>query len=136
MADVFSKEKRSEIMSRIRGTNTSIEMEVFRYLRRKGVYFQKHYRKVPGNPDIALPRKKKAIFIDGDFWHGWQYKKTIDRLPSNYWKDKIAKNIERDKTHRGKLKAMGWRILRIWQHRLERNKQKTLEKIASFLVGD
>lgn len=76
MADVFSKAKRSEVMSKIRGKNTKAELVVFRYLRKEGVYFQKHYKRALGSPDIALPLKKRAVFIDGDFWHG----KTIDRV--------------------------------------------------------
>ncbi len=69
MADVFSKAKRSEIMSRIRAKDTRIEKTVFSYLRKKKIYFQKHYSKVAGNPDIALPAEKIAVFINGDFWH-------------------------------------------------------------------
>ena len=75
MADVFSKKKRSEIMSKIRSEETQIEQIVYRYLRKQGVYFQKHYKKAPGSPDIALPKKKIAVFIDGDFWHGWRFSK-------------------------------------------------------------
>ena len=67
MPDKFLKEKRSLIMSKIRSKNTKIEVNVFRELRKRGIYFQKHYKGTIGNPDIALPRKKKAIFIDGDF---------------------------------------------------------------------
>lgn len=72
MTDVFSKQKRSEIMSLIRSKNTAIELNVFRFLRRNSIYFQKNYKRAMGSPDVALPRKKKAVFIDGDFWHGWK----------------------------------------------------------------
>ncbi|RZD19594.1 MAG: hypothetical protein EVG15_00760 [Candidatus Acididesulfobacter diazotrophicus] len=75
MMDKFTKEKRSEIMSNIRSQNTKVEILVFRELRKRKIYFQKHYKKAIGNPDIALPRKKKAVFIDGDFWHGYQFSK-------------------------------------------------------------
>ena len=70
MVDKVTKEKRSEMMSKIRSSNTKIELAVFKRLKKRGIYFQKHYKKAPGTPDIALPRKKKAVFIDGDFWHG------------------------------------------------------------------
>jgi len=89
MPDKFSKEKRSEIMSRIRSKNTKAEITVFRELRKRGIYFQKHYKKIAGNPDIALPRKKKAVFIDGDFWHGYNFSKLKERLPKKYWLEKI-----------------------------------------------
>jgi len=81
MADCFTKKKRSEIMSKIRNKETKIEKMVFKYLRENKVYFQKHYNWASGKPDIALPRKKKAVFIDGDFWHGRDYEKRKDSLP-------------------------------------------------------
>ncbi|KKR09150.1 MAG: hypothetical protein UT37_C0024G0005 [Parcubacteria group bacterium GW2011_GWA2_39_18] len=68
--DVFSRNKRSEIVSRIRSSDTEIEKDVFRFLRANGIHFQKHYKKAAGCPDIALPNKKRAVFIDSDFWHG------------------------------------------------------------------
>ena len=97
MADSFTKEKRSEVMSKIRSKETQIEQIVFKYLRKQGVYFKKHYKKASGSPDIALPRKKIAIFIDGDFWHGWQFSKKKGKLPKKYWLAKIESNIQRDK---------------------------------------
>jgi len=134
MADVFSKEKRSEIMSKIRGKNTKIELIVFRDLRKRGVYFQKHYKGVVGKPDIALPRKKIAIFIDGDFWHGYNYAKTKKRLPKVYWRAKIEANITRDVKNRRKLQRMGWKVLRVWEHNLARQFDKSIQQIVDLLV--
>lgn len=134
MADVFTKAKRSEIMSRIRSKNTAIENRIFSYLRKNGIYFQKHYKKAPGNPDIALPRKKKAVFVDGDFWHGWRFNERKNKLPKVYWREKIEKNIARDKKNMRKLKNEGWSILRIWEHQLKKDKIHYLEKIRDFLI--
>ncbi len=89
--DVFTKKKRSEIMSKIRSKNTAIEKTVFRELRKRSIHFQRHYNKAAGNPDIALPRKKLAIFIDGDFWHGYGFSRQKNRLPKKYWQGKIEK---------------------------------------------
>ena len=133
MADVFSKKKRSEIMSRIRSKNTLVEKKVFFYLRKNGVYFQRHYGKIPGKPDIALPRKKRAIFIDGDFWHGRDYGKTRERLPSAYWKEKISQNIARDKRNRKELKNMGWKVLRVWESQLKKQEARTLRRVIRFI---
>lgn len=135
MADVFSREKRSEVMSAIRSKNTSIEVTVFRFLRKNRQYFKTHYDKVTGKPDIALPRSKKAVFIDGDFWHGRDYSRRKDTLP-DYWKLKIKNNINRDKISRKKLKDEGWAILRVWEHDLEKNKEFSLNKILTFLKKD
>lgn len=133
MVDVFSRKKRSEIMSNIRSKNTKVEVLVFRELRRRNVYFQKHYNKIVGKPDIALPRKKIAVFIDGDFWHGYNFKTQKERLPKKYWVDKIETNIKRDKRVRSKLKRDGWIVLRVWEHQVKNNFEKTIEKIISTL---
>jgi DNA mismatch endonuclease (patch repair protein) len=133
MADVFSKEKRSEIMSKIKGKNTKVELLVFRELRKRGIYFQKHYKRVPGKPDIALPRKKIAIFIDGDFWHGYKYNKMKMRLPKIYWRAKIEANMLRDTINRRKLRKMGWKVLRLWEHEILKGKDTCLQKIINFL---
>jgi DNA mismatch endonuclease, patch repair protein len=133
MPDRFSKEKRSEIMSRINSKNTKAEIMVFRELRKRGIYFQKHYKRIKGNPDIALPRKKKAVFIDGDFWHGYDYDKLISRLPKGYWKEKIIRNVERDKKYTLSLKNKGWQVLRVWEHEVKKDFYNTMDKIVNFL---
>ncbi len=133
MADVFTKNKRSEIMSLIRAKDTGIEKKVFIYLRRKKIYFYKHYSKVSGKPDIALPKKKIAVFIDGDFWHGYKFQQWKRRIPKEYWREKIALNIARDKKNRRALRKKGWKVLRVWGHDLLLNSEKTLSKIEEFL---
>jgi DNA mismatch endonuclease (patch repair protein) len=133
MADVFSKEKRSEIMSKIRSKNTKAEVLVFRELRRLGIYFQKHYKRAPGSPDIALPRKKIAVFIDGDFWHGYRFDKKKSRLPKKYWRAKIEGNIKRDRKNSLLLRKAGWKVLRVWEHEIEKKFFSAMYKIISNL---
>jgi DNA mismatch endonuclease (patch repair protein) len=137
MADIFEPNKRSEIMGKIRSKNTKAELLVFRYLRRRKVYFQKHYNRAPGSPDLALPRKKRAVFIDGDFWHG----RTLERVrlsrvdPNDYWVKKLEKNIARDAQQNQELIATGWEIIRVWESDLIRKSTSlaTLEMIVNFL---
>lgn len=131
--DKFDKATRSKIMSAIRSANTSPELRVFKELRRRGVYFQHHHKLTLGTPDICLPSKKKAIFIDGDFWHGFRFPLWKKRLPSAFWLNKIERNRKRDKTYHAKLRRNGWKVLRIWEHQLENNFAKTLMEIAGFL---
>jgi DNA mismatch endonuclease (patch repair protein) len=133
MVDVFSKKKRSEIMSKIRSKNTGIEKEIFLELKKRKIHFQKHYKKVVGNPDIALPQKRKAIFIDGDFWHGYKFKQQKKRLPLKYWANKIEENINRDRRNRTKLKRNGWKVLRVWGHEIKENKNGAVKKMIKFL---
>lgn len=133
MADIFDPKKRSAIMSRIRGKNTRPEKTVFSYLHKGKIYFQKHYGGVAGNPDIALPRKKRAVFIDGDFWHGRTFRERRYKLPA-YWKKKIKRNIERDREYRKTLVQSGWKILQVWESDiLGKNSKRTLRKIEKFL---
>jgi DNA mismatch endonuclease (patch repair protein) len=138
MTDVFTKEKRSEIMSRIRSKDTESERVVFKYLRKEKIYFKKHYSKAPGKPDIALPRKKIAVFIDGNFWHGENYKATKNRLPEIYWREKIEKNIKKDSKVNKSLGDMGWSVLRIWEKEIKTKKtrQEALETIKNFLINN
>lgn len=137
----FTAETRSKIMSQIRSKNTSPEKVVFSYLRRNSIHFQKHYncKKTTVSIDIARPRDKKAVFIDGDFWHGRNYEDTIKRLPDDgYWKQKIKRNVERDKENEKKLKNEGWRILRVWEGDIKRKstREEELNKIKTFLQQD
>jgi DNA mismatch endonuclease (patch repair protein) len=137
MADIFSVEKRSQVMSMIRSKNTKAEVITFRFLRGNHMYFQKHYKRAPGSPDIALPRKKLAVFIDGDFWHG----RTLGKLkirrndPDDYWVKKITRNMQRDKEQAGILSDLGWRVLRVWESDIVRKQTRDmyLAKIADFL---
>lgn len=134
MADIFTKEKRSEVMSRIRPKGTKPEMKVFRYLRKEKIYFQKHYKRAKGSPDIAIPSKKIAIFIDGDFWHGYKFDEWKENLPKVYWQDKIQANVNRDKKTFAQLRREGWRVMRVWEHELtEKKKDRAFARISRFL---
>jgi len=131
--DIVSKKKRSEIMSLVKGKNTRPEMLVFSYLRRQGIYFQKHYRRAPGSPDVALPKKKKAVFIEGGFWHGWRYAEKSGKW-TEFWRKKISENMRRDLRNRRMLRRAGWSVLRIWDHDLASAKaERTLRRLADFL---
>ena len=133
MADIFTKEKRSWVMSRIKGKNTSPELLVFRYLRRNKIYFQRHYTRAPGRPDIAIPSRKICVFVDGDFWHGRKFDPKNYRLNA-FWKRKIMGNMERDIKNRKILRKDGWKVLRIWEFDLKtKRRERTLEKTAMFL---
>ena len=128
MADIFSKEKRSWVMSRIKGKNTKIEKLFEKALRKEKIKFKKHF-KMLGNPDFVTPEKKVAIFIDGDFWHGYDFEKRKNKLP-NYWKKKIKRNIDRDKRTNKELRKSGWKVVRIWEHAvLKKHFEPSIRKI-------
>lgn len=126
-------------MALIRSKNSKAELIVFSHLRRNGIYFQKHYKRAPGTPDIALPRKKRAVFVDGDFWHGRDYKKRLQgRTEDDYWVKKILRNIERDNQARDTLIESGWKVLAVWESDIKRKRTRpdTLQRITDFLTVD
>lgn len=136
MPDIFTKEKRSEVMSRIRSKNTKVELVVFKYLRAKKIYFQKHYARAAGSPDVAVPSRKVAVFIDGDFWHGRHAKERLPRLDA-WWRAKIERNMRRDRRDRAALRKAGWSVLRVWEGELmrKRTRERWLEKVRAHLAA-
>ncbi|NIP61914.1 MAG: DNA mismatch endonuclease Vsr [Nitrosopumilaceae archaeon] len=128
MADIFTPEKRSWVMSRIRGSNTKIDLRMEEMLAGIGYKFEK-YPKMYGSPDFVIPRTRIAIFCDGDFWHGYRYHEK-KRLPKKYWRDKIERNMRRDMTVSCRLRREGWSVLRFWEHDIERNPDKCIRRIV------
>lgn len=117
MADVFSKDKRSEIMSKISGKETKPEIKVRKYLFAKGFRYRKNDKRFPGKPDIILPKYKTAIFVHGCFWHGHEDCKAsaLPKTNREFWRNKIDGNIERDKRNQGMLIQLGWKVITVWQ---------------------
>ena len=141
MADIFSKEKRSAVMAAIKGKDTSPELIVCRFLRKNRVYFQRHYSRAKGCPDIAQPRKKKAVFIDGDFWHGYKFEEKRQRLEKSqqvYWIKKIERNMVRDREYSGELARDGWEVMHVWEHLIikQSSRGETLNNILAFLTSE
>lgn len=117
MVDMFTKNKRSEIMSGIRSKNTIPELLLFdkvKYLYKIGFRYVKHNKKVFGKPDLSFKKQKVAVFVDSEFWHGKDFDKKNSRLPKTYWRDKINNNTLRDKKVNQYLKGRGWKVIRIW----------------------
>ena len=105
-------------MSRIRGTNTKIDLKMKKTLGELKIKYEM-YPKMSGNPDFIIKRRKIAIFCDGDFWHGHKYHEK--KKPSKkFWRDKIEENMKRDKRISQKLRREGWSVLRFWEHDIEK----------------
>lgn len=115
-------------MSRVKSKDTEIETTVRSALFRQGLRFRKHVPGLPGKPDIVFFSERLAIFIDGDFWHGYRFPAWRDALPV-FWCKKISTNRDRDRRNFAKLRRMGWRVLRIWQHEIERDLAACINKI-------
>lgn len=131
--DRLSKDQRSYCMSQVKGKNTSLEVIVRSELFKRGLRFRKHVRKLPGSPDIVFVSSKTAVFLDGDFWHGYRFGAWSHKLKP-YWKEKISRNIRRDRANRRKLRSMGWAVLRIWEHEVKddlANVVRDISKVAN-----
>ena len=135
MTDVFSKEKRSWIMSRVRGHDTKPEILVRSVVHRMGFRFRIHRRDLPGNPDIVLPRHGKVIFVHGCFWHGHKRCSRSKRPTTNeeFWNRKLDGNIERDKRFREALRRRGWKVLVVWECETRKH-DVLLKKLERFLL--
>jgi len=127
MTDIFTPEKRSWVMSRIRGTNTKIDIKMKKMLADTG-YKWEMYPKMYGNPDFVHKRKKIIIYCDGDFWHGYRYNEK-KKPAKKFWRDKIENNMRRDQKYTRKLRREGWSVLRIWEHDIEKSQEKCMRKI-------
>lgn len=123
MADVFTKEKRSEIMSKIRSNgNKSTELKMIALFKAYGIKYWKRHYKIKGKPDFVFPKNKVAIFVDGCFWHGHECSNLKPKSNIQYWESKIKKNKERDAQVSAYLEKRGWRVLRVWECELKRQK--------------
>ena len=130
MADIFTPEKRSWVMSRIRSKDTKIEKKTASMLRKNKIHYRR-FPKVFGSPDFVV-EKKVIVFCDGDFWHGYQYGRK--KKPSKkFWRDKIERNMERDRKVTRKLRADGWSVVRLWEHDIEMSPEKCVGKIRRCL---
>lgn len=132
MSDIFSSQKRSDIMSKISGKNTKPEILVRKFLFSKGFRYRINVKTLPGKPDIVLPKYKTVIFINGCFWHGHNCKKG--KLPSSnidFWKGKISNNKSRDDKNSDLLIKLGWKVIIIWQCEVSKidNRIKILNKL-------
>lgn len=118
-------------MSKIRGVNTSPELKLRKELWSSGLRYRINYKKIAGKPDIAIVKHKIAIFIDGEFWHGYNWQEKKKKIKSNrkYWIKKIEGNMKRDIENNEKLKEQGWIVMRFWEKEIKNDIDKCIEQI-------
>jgi DNA mismatch endonuclease (patch repair protein) len=133
MADMFTRERRSEIMANIRSVDTVPELELRKLVHSLGYRFRLHRADLPGKPDLVLPRHKVAILMHGCFWHGHTCKDgRKPRSNAAYWDQKLERNTIRDKQNLSALRRLGWRCLVVWECQLKKRDQ-LLRRIARYL---
>ncbi|MCY3932193.1 MAG: very short patch repair endonuclease [Acidobacteria bacterium] len=133
MTDLLSPQERSALMSRIRGSDTKPEMAVRRALHARGYRFRTHVRGLPGTPDIVFSRRRAAVFVHGCFWHRHGCNRTsVPKTRQDFWREKFAANVERDKRVQALLVRSGWRVFVAWECEVE-NDDVLFDRLFDFL---
>lgn len=132
MPDDLTPLQRSYCMSRVKGKDTSLEIKVRSALHRRGLRFRKNVRSLPGQPDIVFSKSRVVVFLDGDFWHGYKFP-AWENTVSKFWRKKIAETRARDQKNRNKLRRAGWKVVRLWQHQVNKDFESSLSRIVSEL---
>lgn len=126
---------RSELMKKIKATETKVEVAFRKHFWKLGYRYRKNYNKLPGKPDIAFTSQKVAVFIDGEFWHGYNWKEKKNKIKRNrdYWIKKIEENMTRDKVNTKKLEDMGWLVIRFWANTIIKDMENCVAEVIGHL---
>ena len=135
--DIWTKEKRSHVMSRILSRDTIPEHQARKILTSMGYRYRLNVKDLPGKPDIVLRKYNAVIFVHGCFWHLHYGCRdgTIPKSRTDYWREKLYKNKARDARYMRDLRKKGWKVLRLWECEIERKPEKVFRKLRKFLKG-
>ena len=137
MPDQFTPAERSRVMRCVKSGDTKPEMVVRRIVHGLGYRYRLHCRELPGQPDLVLPRLRKAIFVHGCFWHrhSCDAGQSTPASRTDYWQTKFARNVARDRSNLRKLRQVGWSVLVVWECQTRRLNRDALERrLARFLA--
>ena len=138
MSDVHTPATRSYNMSQIKGKDTKPELLVRQFLHARGLRYRLHDKTLPGKPDIVLPKYKTVVFVHGCFWHkheGCRYF-VVPKTRTEFWLNKIGKNVINDERQQAELTAAGWKVLTVWECELKPAlRETTLEALKATIVG-
>ena len=130
MPDHLTPEQRRRAMANVRSKDTDIEIAVRRAVHARGLRFRKHVRGLPGTPDLVFAGARIVVFVDGDFWHGWQFPAWRHKL-TPFWAEKIDANRRRDRRNFARLRRQGWLVLRVWEHDVVANAEQVADRIEA-----
>ena len=134
MADKISKKERSDVMRKIKASDTAPEIILRKSLWNEGkIGYRINVKSLPGKPDVVYTKKKVAIFVDGCFWHGCPICYRRPKSNRKYWDKKLKNNMARDVLHTEELQAMGWKVIRFWEHEVRENVHLCVRRISSEL---
>lgn len=138
MPDRISKEHRSWNMSRIHNKDTAIEITVRKHLFSKGFRYRKNIAKLPGKPDIVLPKYKTIIFVHGCYWHRHENCKytTTPGTRQDFWQKKFGRNVLNDRLHQKALEDLGWKVIVLWECEIKHHFEKTMQACISAIMSN
>ncbi len=136
MADVFQREKRSQVMRAVKSKDTTPEMTVRRMIHAMGYRYRLHVDTLPGKPDMVFPCRRRIVMVHGCFWHQHRCRRgrRIPKSNREYWEKKLARNVARDRRQRAELRKLGWRVLVIWECQLKRDLDAVEQRVRKFFA--
>ena len=134
-AGFYTTPKRSALMSKIKSKNTKPEIKLRKTLWHAGVRYRLNVKKLPGTPDIVVRKHKLVIFVDGEFWHGFDWKEKKGKIKSNraFWIPKIERNMQRDRQNNDILEKQGWTVFRFWEYQIKKEFGACINKIIEHI---
>lgn len=131
----YTTPERSMLMAKIKAKNTKPEIQFRKALWKLGYRYRKHVKNIPGKPDIVMRKYKIVIFVDGEFWHGynWEEKKTKIKSNRGFWIPKIERNMERDLENNLKIEALGYKVFRFWEHSIKKDILGCVNKVKQYI---
>jgi len=134
----YTTKERSELMGKIKSKNTKPEQKLRKILWALGLKYRLNVKKLPGKPDIYIPRYKLVIFIDGSFWHGYNWIEKREKIKSNrnFWVPKIERNIQRDREINQQLQQAGFHVIRFWDHQVKNEMAACVIRIFEWVEDD
>lgn len=132
-AGFYTTKQRSRTMSKIRGKNSVPELLLRRALWAKNIRFRIHRKDLPGRPDIVIEKYKLVIFVDGDFWHGYEWEKRKPKTNAGFWISKIERNMQRDRFVNEMLSEMGYNVMRFWEHEVGKNLEACVNQVMLYM---
>ncbi len=131
----YTTKARSKLMGKIKGKETKPEQKLRKALWSLGIRYRKNVRKLPGSPDVVISRYKLIVFVDGEFWHGYNWSVRRDKLKANrdFWIPKIERNMQRDRQNNQQLRYRGWAVMRFWEYEIKKEFGAVLHKICQYI---
>jgi DNA mismatch endonuclease (patch repair protein) len=131
----YTTKKRSELMAKIKAQDTKPELKLRKALWNLGFRYRKNVKKLPGTPDIVFRKAKLVVFVDGEFWHGfdWEMKKLKIKTNRDFWIPKIERNMQRDAENNTLLSEKGWKVMRFWEKETKSNLEGCIYQVINYL---